>query len=360
MVACTLALALFVAACGSDDDSGDSSGGADTGASSDAGGGTIDVPKKTIVYGELVGDASEIAKRHGIALKEGAAALGWDVKHIQGGGDIPAMIKGLTGAINAGGDAVIVSSTDAPVIQPVVQLAKQKGIPFIADGGETAESDLFTARYQESEETMSKLLTEQMIKDLDDKGTLGVLDNSQIGAGKLRQAGREKALEGSGIETVSRTDSDLADLVGGSKKAVSAMLAKTPDLNALWLVYDAMMPPALEATNQRNNTTAKVYSWFANPSNLEVMRKNKNVQALVDNNFEHMAMISLDQLARHFKDGDDLSATALADCPLQYKVVTRDDIPPAGEAVFPVDEAVKPFVENWKSGKFGEGADCGS
>lgn len=357
MIASVLALAVFAGACGSSDDDSDTGGGSSSASTDSADSG---VPKKTIVYGELVGDASEIAARHANALKKGTAALGWDLKYIQAGGDIPALIKGLTGAINAGGDAVIVSSTDAPVIQPVVALAKQKGIPFIADGGETAESEFFTARYQESEQQMSKVLTEQMIKDLGGKGTLGVLDNSQIGAGKLRQAAREKALESTDVDTVSRTDTDLADLIGGSKKAVAAMLTKTPDLNALWLVYDAMMPPSLEATNQRNNTTTKVYSWFANPSNLEVMRKNENVQALVDDNFEHMALISLDQLAKHFKDGTDLSETALADCPLKYTVVTRDNIPPAGEAVYPLDEAAQPFLDNWKNGKFGEGADCGS
>jgi ABC-type sugar transport system substrate-binding protein len=356
MIVSVLALAVFAGACGSSDDDS----GSDTGSSTASGdSGDAGVPKKTIVYGELVGDASEIAARHANALKKGTAALGWDLKYIQAGGDIPAMIKGLTAAINAGGDAVIVSSTDAPLIQPVVALAKQKGIPFVASGGETPDSEFFTARYQESEQQMSKLLTEQMIKDLGEKGTLGVLDNSQITAGKLRQAAREDALKGTSVETVSRTDTDLADLIGGSKKAVAAMLTKTPDLGALWLVYDAMMPPGLEAVNQRNNTTTKVYSWFANPSNLEVMRKNKNVQALVDDNFEHLALISLDQLAKHFKDGDDLSSTALADCPLKYTVVTRDNLPAAGESVYPLDAAAQPFLDNWEQGKFGEGADCG-
>jgi ABC-type sugar transport system substrate-binding protein len=345
-----LTCSVAIAACGGDDDSGGSAAAGD--------GGGDKVPKKSIVYAQLVGDASEIAARESQAVKMATDALGWELQYIEGGGDIPGMIQGITGAINGGVDAVLIAATDAPLVAPVFELAERRDVPVIAVGGEIEPSDQYDAIYTESEGEMSRMLTEQMIEDIGGQGTVAVLDNSQISAGVFRQQAREEALEGTDIETVDRQDSDLADLIGGSKRAVASMLTRNPDVDALWLVYDAMMPPALEALNARNNKTSKVYSWFANPSNLEVMRRNENVQALVDSNIDHTDLIALDQLARFFADGTPMDPAALEKCGLRYEVVTRDNMPPAGEINMPVADNVEPFVANWDKGVYGEGAGC--
>jgi ribose transport system substrate-binding protein len=329
------------------------------GGGSSTGSGSIDVPSKTIAYGELVGDASESAKRQATAIKEAADALGWELRYVQGEGDIPGLTQGLVSAINAGADAMIVTSTAASEIQPAMDAAERKGIPVIAGGGQS-DPEGFTASYQESEEEMSELLTKQLVEEVGGKGTLGVLDNTQILPGQLRESAREKVLEGTEIETVARSDSDLANLIGGAKTAVNAMLTKDPSLESLWLVYDAMMPPALEALTQRGNSTTGVYSFFANPSNLETMRKNENVKALAENDLEHTDLIALDQLVAHFSEEEaEINKSALEECPLQYTVVTRENMPAQGKAVFPIPPQVQAFVKNWEAGKFGQGADCG-
>ena len=351
-----LLLAFTLAACGDDEeDSGSGGSGTTTAAAEETSEG---VPKKSIVYAQLVGDASEIALRESTAVKLATEALGWDLTYIEGGGDIPKMIQGINGAINGGADAVLVASTDAPLVKQSIDLAKRKDVPILGVGGGAPPSAEYDAQYQEDEVRMSEELTRQMIDDLGGKGTVIVLDNTQISAGKFRQEGREKTLEGTEIETVGRQDTDLADLIGGAKKGVSAMLTQNPDVDAVWLVYDAMMPPGLEALNQRKNTTSKVYSWFANPSNLEVMRKNENVQALVDSNLDHTDLIAIDQLARYFKDGTELDPDALKNCDVKYEVVTRDNLPPEGEINFPVEQNAQAFIDNWNAGKYGEGADC--
>jgi ABC-type sugar transport system substrate-binding protein len=354
--ACLLAVVVALSACGSDKKS--SSSGSSTGSGSATAAKDTTVPKKTIVYAQLVGDASEIAARESKAVKLATDALGWDMKYIQGAGDIPKMIQGISGAVNAGGDAVLIASTDAPIVKQAIDVAKRKKVPVIGVGGGAEPSTDYDAQYQESEQKMSEELTKQMVTDLGSKGTVAVVDNTQISAGKFRQTARENLLKGTTIKTVGRQEVDLADLIGGSKKAVAAMLTKNPKVDALWLVYDAMMPPGLEALNQRKNSTTKVYSYFANPSNVETMRKNKNVQALVDSNLDHTDLVALDQLARFFKDGTALDPAALKNCEIQYAVVTQDSLPPAGTIHFPVEDDAQPFIDNWKAGKYGEGAGC--
>jgi ribose transport system substrate-binding protein len=338
-----LVCAVGLAACGGDDGGGGDGSG---------------VEGKSIAYAQIVGDSSEIAARESEAVKMATDALGWDLQYIEGQGDVPTWIQGMSGAINGGVDALLVAATDAPLIAPVLELAERKNVPVLAVGGGTEASDQFAAQYQENEREMSVLLTEQMIEDLGGKGTVAAIDNEQISAGVFRKEGREETLDGTDIETVDTQGSDLADLVGGAKKGTNAIVTRNPDLGALWLVYDAMMPPSLEALNQRGNDTTKVYSWFANPSNLEVMRKNPNVGALVDGNIDHTDLIAIDQLARFFNDGTELDPDALVDCPMRYEVVTQDNIPPAGEINFPVKDNVQPFIDNWDEGKYGEGANC--
>lgn len=348
---CALVCALALAACGGDD--GDDGG--DGGENGDS----AELPAKTIVHAELVGDASESALRQSTGLKAGTEALGWEHVYIQGEGDIPSMIQGVTGAINAGADAVLVSSTDAPLIAPIFELANRSDIPVIGIGGGTEPSDQYAVMYQESEQTMSRLLTEQMIEDLGGSGKIAALDNTQISAGIFRKEARDETLAESDVQEVDQQDSDLADLMGDSRRATAAFLTANPDLDALWLVYDAMMPPALEVLNQRNVKDIGVYSWFATPSNIEVMRRYPQVKGLSHANIEHTGLIALDQLAKHYADGSELDPDALEKCDVTYQVVTQENLPPAGEEALPVADSVAPFVEKWEQGIYGEGANCG-
>lgn len=353
IVGCALVFALALAACGGDDgDDGNATTGGTDGETA------AELPAKTIVHAELVGDASESALRQSTGLIAATEALGWEHVYIQGQGDIPSMIQGINGAINNGADAVVVSSTDAPLIAPVFELAGRSDVPVIGIGGGTEMSDQYAAMYQESEQTMSRLLTEQMIEDLGGQGSVASLDNTQISAGVFRKEARDEVLGASDVEEVDQQDSDLADLMGDSRRATAAFLTRNPDLDALWLVYDAMMPPALEVLNQRGNDTTGVYSWFATPSNLEVMRRNPQVKALSHANIEHTGLIALDQLARFFADGTELDPEALAQCEVTYEIVTQDTMPPEGEEALPVADSVAPFVENWDQGIYGEGAGC--
>lgn len=351
----TLALALTLSACGSSDSTSNADSNA---APSSSSSGAIDVPKKTIAYGEIAA-VDEITNRNVTQMKAAAKALGWDLKYTNAQGDAAKLIRALQANVNQGVDAVVIGSTDAAVVRPVLTAAKQRGIPTIVIGGAVAPDDLYTAHYTENEAKMSTLLTQQLVKDLNGKGEIGAMEISQLSSGPLRQNARDKVLQGTDIKVVAAQNGDLADPVQGSKKIASAIISKYPDLDALWLVYDYMMPPTLEVLQQKGDTTTGIYTWFAGPENVRLMREHHQVKALVENNFDHTALIAMDQLAAHFKNNTPLDPDAVQKCPLKYKVITRKNAPAPNTLVFPIEQNRAPFVANWRAGKFGQGADCG-
>jgi ABC-type sugar transport system substrate-binding protein len=361
LVAFSLLIAVAVGVgCGSSDDNSSSSasksdGSSDTTASSS---GKIDVPKKVIAYGEPAA-VDEVTSRDVRQVKAAAKALGWEVKFTDGQGDIAKMQAGVQSAINAGADAVIIGSSDASVVRPTLLAAKQKGIPTVLIGGGLPKYAIYTVQYAENEKYMAKLLAEKMIKDFNGKAQVIAVDIKQLDSGIQRLNGRTEAFKGTQMKVVADTYGDLADPVEGTKKLVASMLAKYPKPDAMWAVYDHMMAPALEVFKQQGNKTTAVYTWFAGPDKVAQMRQNPQIKAYIEGNLDHTAAIAMDQLAAHFKNNTPLDPDAISKCPLHYKIITRDNAPPAGELVWPLEKNLAPFLENWKKGEFGKGADCG-
>jgi ABC-type sugar transport system substrate-binding protein len=362
VVASSLAIAaaaLSISACGSSDSKSTStaaSGGSSTTGSSS---GQISLPKKTIVYGEVAA-VDEITNRNVTQMKTVAKAFGWDLKYLNAQGDVAKLIQFMTNGVNQGADALVVGSTDAAAIKPALTAAQRKKIPAIVIGGGVSPSPLYAAQYTEDETAMSKTLAEQMVKDLGGKGSVATMDISQLSSGAARHKALADTLSPTGIKIVASKAGDLADPVQGSKKIASALLASQPKLSALWAVYDYMLPPAAEVLKSSGRKNVKLYTFFGGPENVRIMRENPDVGGLSEDNFDHTALITMDQLARFFKDGTPLDPEAASKCPLKYQVITPNNEPPEGQLLWPVDKNRAPFVANWKAGKFGQGADCGT
>jgi ABC-type sugar transport system substrate-binding protein len=185
------------------------------------------------------------------------------------------------------------------------------------------------------------------------------MEIGQLTSGITRMEAREEVLEGTEVEVVDKQEGSLEDPIQGTKKIASSMLSAHPDLAAMWLVYDYMMVPTTEVLKSMGNTTTQIYTWFAGPENVELLRKNPQVKALIENNFDHTGLIAMDQLAGHFANGTEINPGALEECPLKYEVIEKENAPPAGELKWPLEENAKAFYENWEKGEYGKGADCG-
>jgi ABC-type sugar transport system substrate-binding protein len=367
LLAAVIASALVVAGCGG---GGSSSGGStapaeeseaeggsseETGETSEEGG---ELPKETIAYVEPAA-VDEVTNRNVSQMEASAKALGWELKFTNAQGDQSKVTTAVENAVNEGVDAIVVGSEDAKLIRQPLLKAEQAGIPAVVIGGEVEEDPLYVAEYTENEPLMSKLLTEKMVENLGGKGEVAAMEIGQLTSGITRMEAREEVLEGTEVEVVDKQEGSLEDPIQGTKKIASSMLAAHPNLSAMWLVYDYMMVPTTEVLKSTGNSTTQIYTWFAGPENVELLRSNPQVKALIENDFDHTGLIAMDQLAGHFANGTDINPEALEECPLKYETIEKGNAPPAGELKWPLEQNAKPFYEMWEKGEYGKGADCG-
>jgi simple sugar transport system substrate-binding protein len=358
-----LIAAVLVAGCGG---GGSSSSGGSTSAPAEEEGGTAEggsseggeLPKETIAYIEPAA-VDEVTNRNVSQMEESAKVLGWELKFTNAQGDQSKVTTAVENAVNEGVDAIVVGSEDAKLIRQPLLNAEKAGIPAIVIGGEVEEDPLYVAEYTENEPVMSKLLTEKMVENLNGKGTVGAMEIGQLTSGITRAEAREEVLEGTEVEVVDKQEGNLEDPIQGTKKIASSMISGNPNLSAMWLVYDYMMVPTTEVLKSMGNTTTQIYTWFAGPENVELLRSNPQVKALIENNFDHTGLIAMDQLAGHFANGTEINPNALEECPLKYETIEKENAPPAGELKWPLPENAKGFHENWEKGEYGKGADCG-
>jgi ABC-type sugar transport system substrate-binding protein len=355
-----IAAGLAVTGCGGGSSSSSTTEGSSEGESSETAtsseGGEL--PKETIAYVEPAA-VDEVTNRNVSQMKEAAKALGWELKFTNAQGDQSKVTTAVENAVNEGVDAIVVGSEDAKLIRQPLLKAEQAGIPAIVIGGEVEEDPLYVAEYTENEPLMSKLLTEKMVENLGGKGTVGAMEIGQLTSGITRAEAREEVLKGTEVEVVDKQEGNLEDPIQGTKKIASSMLSANPELGAMWLVYDYMMVPTTEVLSSMGNSTTQIYTWFAGPENVELLRKDPQVKALIENDFDHTGLIAMDQLAAHFANGTEINPEALEECPLKYKTIEKTNAPPAGELTWPLPENLAPFVENWEKGEYGKGADCG-
>ena len=353
-MALAIAVGVVVAGCGG----GGSSTSSESSEASTTSSGGAELPSETIAYVEPAA-VDEVTNRNVSQMKAAAADLGWELKFTNAQGDQAKVTTAVENAVNEGVDAIVVGSEDAKLIRQPLLKAEQAEIPAIVIGGEVEEDSLYQAEYTENEPLMSKLLTEKMAENLGGKGTVAAMEIGQLTSGITRAEAREEVLEGTEVEVVAKQEGDLADPIQGTKKIASSMLSGNPGLNAMWLVYDYMMVPTTEVLASMGDKTTQVYTWFAGPENVELLRKNPQVKALIEANFDHTSLIAMDQLANHFANEAEINPEALEECPLKYEVIEKENAPPPGELKWPVEKNIEPFAKQWEEGKYGEGADCG-
>ena len=232
----------MVAGCGDSDSSTDSEA-----AVSPSG---IEIPKETIAYIEPAA-VDEVTNRNVTQMKEAAKELGWELNFTNAQGDFAKVISAAEsrGQRRRRRDRARLDRRKL-VRQPLLN-AEKAGIPAIVIGGGVEEDPLYVAQYTEDEPLMSKLLTERMVEDLNGKGKVAAMEITQLSSGVERADAREEVLEGTDVELVDSKEGDLADPVQGTKKNASALISANPDLDAMWLVYDYMMPPTLETMASR-------------------------------------------------------------------------------------------------------------
>jgi ribose transport system substrate-binding protein len=339
----------LVAGCGGGDDD-DTSGSASGGGGSEAG---LEIEPRTIGVVDIIRQ-SPIDNALDEAMEMAGEEIGWDVEVSDAGGDPEKANQAAQVFVTKGVDAIVMISIEANAARAQIASAQAAGIPVIEIGAEVKPSELWDAQYGEDEKKLTQSLADYIFSQ-EPEAKIGDLTVTAIANGLVRKEALEEAVDQQGkASVVASAPVDLTDPVTSTEQAVSSMLTAHPDITAIHAVYDNFLQAALQTvTNKRSD--AKVYSYFTAPETVKALKSNTPLQAVADDDLATTGMIAFDQLLGHFEKDAEIDREAAKKHPLEYVVVSRDNIAEKlgnKDAVFPTDEIVAPWIEKWE-GEYG-------
>jgi ABC-type sugar transport system substrate-binding protein len=256
------------------------------------------------------------------------------------------MQQRLQSLVDSKVDAIVLIFPVPAILAKQLAAAKAAGIPVVSAGFVADKTPLIQAQYVGDQNKMSTLLTERMTKDFPEGGDFGVINlpgylgvDQRVNTFKKEMSTKDKV--------VAQQDVPQADVFGGTTKAAIDILNANPKLTAFFSCCDfggQAIAPALQQTKR----DVPVYSFYAIPSVLDLVRAGKVVVAESDE--AKTGAMAVGALAAHWADGKPFDAAAmLQKYPLQYMVVDRSNAPSAGKEVYPLDQALAPMIADWKS-----------
>lgn len=337
------ALGMVAVGCGGDDDDDD---GGDTGAAqTQAERPEINVEPRTIGIVNLIRQSPAEDKIDRF-YESAADALGWEVEIVDGQADPRTISRATQNFINQGVDAIITTSTEAAIMRPQLQRARDRDIPWISTNGGVTESDLFTAQYEEDETLMGRQLADHIAETVDDP-RIANLKTSVAISGVQRDEAFHEVFEDD--QFVAEQEIDLTNPVVNTERTLNDILTANPDVNVVHAVYDNMSQAAV-TTIQRSRSDAMLYNYFTTETNVENLRNDTPLQAVSDVNLPHTGGVAFDELLAFFENDDPIEEDALEQNPLTYQVVSRDNIEDLlgdKDESFPNEEILQPFLEKW-------------
>ncbi|MFA1551853.1 sugar ABC transporter substrate-binding protein [Actinomadura chokoriensis] len=317
------------------------------------------VPKITIGYLRYVAQSPADQRMYESAVAA-AKILGWTVIQCDGQGDPAKMAACGNTLLDQNIDVLLNDGIPQTVIATALQRAKREGVPAVYSGGSLDEADLYTAGYVPPDGEMGTALAAYVAGQMKGRSGGAIVQGFPASWG----VERVDALKAAGVKIASQQDADATNLVQGTQQQIAAQLNQHPDASAVWITFETAVLGAAQALKARY--PGKAYpdrpllaTFYANRPTLDLMRKGE-VDAAVENSLEWSSWTAIDQLAElkarntpmskdvrpNYGEGLDFWRSTL---------VTKDNLPPAGQLVPPPVDYETFFTAKWKH-EFGAGS----
>jgi ribose transport system substrate-binding protein len=352
-----LLVAGLAAGCGGGDSDSSTAASTGTSTSADAGGAGRAVPKKTIGYLEVQG-ASPAAIRMNAELRRAAAVLGWDVNVVDSQGDPAKMASGAQGFVTQGVDAIITQSVAPAAISQGLTAAKSKGIPAIQLGGPNLDPQrLYATTDAPSDEEMTRVVTDAMIRDLGGRGDIVIQTFPANEATAIRDKTLKAMVAETDIRIAASHDVDLSNPIQDSRSSLISMIRANPDTRAFWGDLDFEFATGVQALNGLGKRDVKVYNYYANPDSLDALRRGGPAAAVAESPVQNGGWIALDQLLHFFTEDTPIAQDPFYADQFPVKLVTAANVPRTGDA-YPWPDLEPAYVKRWTDEGYAVNADA--
>jgi ribose transport system substrate-binding protein len=249
-------------------------------------------------------------------LEKSAKDKGWDVNTIDTNGDVGALASRMEDVISSKVDAIILVSTDPNQVKSQIQKAKENNI--LVFGSDSAYIEGMTLNATSDNTEMSKLISEYLVEQIGEKGNLIVFTHRpHPGVLKRTEALDELLKNHPGINVITEQEIKVPGPIENARQQMeNLLLANKEDgaITAVWAGWDEPAIGAAQAIEAAGRENIIVTGIDGNSQAVEMIEKGSSIKATVKQNFEGMANIVIDQMAKAFKgeavDGTELYAPA--------------------------------------------------
>jgi len=247
-------------------------------------------------------------------------------------------------------------------ITPVLQKAKSAGVPVIQVGGGAVPTGELSGNYGPNEAKAGEILTEALFEELDgleEEPVEIAVHNFPAKWGSVRTEQLEKAVEEqSKIKIADNTVTDAANLVPFTRSTVTTQITQNPDLKAFWFTFDTTgqvggQVIASKYAGKEFPERPLVATFHGDLSTLSLMEQGA-IDMTSEVNYDAAVWEGIDGIAQELAREEPMSKEnqpsypGIGD-PFTYQIVTKEDLPPAGEYVAPKYDVPSYFIAKWKA-----------
>jgi ABC-type sugar transport system substrate-binding protein len=291
-----------------------------------------------------------------------AAQLGWSTTVCDGKGTPSQFVACGNSLLAEGVNAIVAVAIESGQITPVITKAKSKGIPVIQVGGGGVPLGTFNGNYGPNEAQAGELLSEALFEKLDALEEEPVeinIHNFPAKWGAERTEQLEKAVEGqSKIKVNQEVVTDAANLVPYTRNTVTTQITQNPDVKAYWFTFDTtgqVGGQVIQSKYPGKEFPDKplVATFHGDLATLQLIESGA-IDMESDVNYDASVWEGIDGIAQELARKEPMSTEnqpkypGIGD-PFTYQVVTKENLPEAGQYVMPKWDIPSYFIAKWKA-----------
>lgn len=273
-----------------------------------------------------------------------AEAIGWNAKIIDGQGDPNVQNSALEQAITEGVDAVLLAAVEFPVVKSTLERVRKAGIRVVSVGstGETSENGVefyATAPAEHLGEVMAAWVT----LATQGQGRIGYFSDRAFAVSDAYQAGFHKGIEQFCLDCSTSFEVGFsATEIGTTLPArVKGALQSNPEVDMIYAAYDGAVGAIVPSMTQIGVSTPLV-GFDGNLQSLDFIRNNQIQVATMATALEWAGWAGVDAINRLFSGEEPVDSSP------GYRLLTKDNLPPNGEAYTGDIDYAERYLEIWK------------
>lgn len=280
--------------------------------------------------------------REARGVEAAAKAIGWESVIVDGEGNPQAIQRAMTSLVNRRVDAIVLSSVNAQDVGAQIKSAANAGILVIATFAEDPTPYGGIGTINIDDEQAGRVLAAFAASE--GGGGALIFTQNESPAVAARAVGfKNAAKEFGGLEILEEQSIPNNQLGEPQQQLMSTMLQRYPEGSIDWVFagFDFMLTPLINAAQRAGRTEIQGFSFDGNQQNLDFIRSDSGQAAVIGYPLEWAGWAAIDALNRAFQD------EPLVDEGVRFKLLTKENLPPAGESyVGDVDYEAK-YEELW-------------